>query len=201
MDSTIETIYARRSVKSFDSSHEMTSQEFQKICQAAMQAPTSFNAQHWRFIHLKDPELRKKVRELGFNQAQITEASALILLAADTKAWNKNPERYWRDAPEEVAEVILGMLGKFHEGREWLQRDEAQRSIGMAAQTIMLCAKAMGYDSCPMIGFDIEEVGKLVNLPEDHVLGPLIAIGKAKAPARPKPGQLGYNEVVFENSF
>jgi hypothetical protein len=47
-------------------------------------------------------------------------------------------------------------MGPFHEGREELQRDEAQRSIGMAMQTIMLAAKAMGYDSCPMIGFDRE---------------------------------------------
>ena len=58
----------------------------------------------------------------------------------------------------------------FHEGREWLQRDEAQRSIGMAMQTLMLAAKAIGYDSCPMIGFDIDKVAELINLPSDYVV-------------------------------
>ena len=42
----------------------------------------------------------------------------------------------------------------------------------------MLAAKAMGYDSCPMIGFDIDKVAELINLPEDHVMGPMVAIGK-----------------------
>jgi nitroreductase len=61
-----------------------------------------------------------------------------------------------------------------------LQRDDAQRSIGMAMQTLMLAAKSMGYESCPMIGFDIEKVAELINLPEDHVMGPMVAIGKGE---------------------
>ena len=46
-----------------------------------------------------------------------------------------------------------------------LQRDEAQRSIGMAMQNMMLAAKAMGYESCPMIGYEIDEVAKLADVP------------------------------------
>ena len=103
--------------------------------------------------------------------------------------------------PLEVADLLVGWMGPFHEGREWLQRDEAQRSIGMAMQTLMLTAKAMGYDSCPMIGFDIDEVAKLIKLPEDHVMGPMVAIGKGAKGAWPKPGQLGLDELVVENSF
>lgn len=73
---------------------------------------------------------------------------------------------------------MVNWIAPFHEGREWLQRDEAQRSIGMAMQNLMLAAKEMGYDSCPMIGFDIEKVAELVNLPKDYVIGPMVAIGK-----------------------
>jgi len=92
-------------------------------------------------------------------------------------------------------------MGPFHEGREWLQRDEAQRSIGIAAQNIMLAATAMGYQSCPMIGYEIEKVAKLINLPNDHVMGPMIAIGKGTKDPWPKPGQLPLDEIVFENKF
>ncbi|MFZ9024517.1 MAG: nitroreductase family protein, partial [Anaerohalosphaeraceae bacterium] len=91
--------------------------------------------------------------------------------------------------------------GPFHEGRQWLQRDEAQRSIGMALQTLMLAAKAMGYDSCPMIGFDIEKVAELINLPDDHVMGPMVAVGKGIKESWPKPGQLPLEELVVENGF
>ena len=199
---TFEAIYARRAVKQFDSEHKLTADEERKLLEATIQAPTSFNIQHWRFVILRDPELRQKIRtEFGNDQAQMTDASLLVLITADTKAWAKEPARYWKNAPQEVSDLLVGWMGPFHEGRDWLQRDEAQRSIGMAAQTLMLSAKAMGYDSCPMIGFEIDEVAKLIGLPDDHVMGPMIAIGKGTKQPWPKPGQLALDEIVFENSF
>ena len=71
----------------------------------------------------------------------------------------------------------------------------------MAMQTVMLAAKAMGYDSCPMIGFDLEKVAELVKLPADYVLGPMVAIGKATKDPWPKPGQVPLSELVSENHF
>ena len=198
----LEAIYGRRSIKAFDPEHKMTADEQQKLFEAMIQAPTSFNIQHWRFVLLKDPELRAKIRkEYGNDQSQMTDASLLVLFTADTKAWQKEPSRYWKNAPQEVADLLVGWMGPFHEGREWLQRDEAQRSIGMAMQTLMLTAKELGYESCPMIGFDIEEVAKLINLPDDHVMGPMVAIGKGTKDPWPKPGQLNLDELVVENGF
>ena len=199
---TTEAIYKRRAVKQFDNEHSLTEAEEKKLLEATIQAPTSFNIQHWRFVILRDPELRARIRtEFGNDQAQITDASLLVLFTADVKAWQKNPERYWVNAPKEVADLLVGWMGPFHDGREWLQRDEAQRSIGMAMQTLMLAAQDMGYQSCPMIGFEIEKLAELINLPEDHVMGPMVAIGKGTKDSWPKPGQLSLEELVVENSF
>ncbi len=198
---TFEAIYARRAVKQFDPSHALTDDEIRRLLDAAIQAPTSFNIQHWRFVVVRDPELRRAIRAVGNDQAQITDASLLIVMTADVDAWKKSPERYWRDAPQEVADMLVGWMGPFHEGREQLQRDEAQRSIGMAMQTLMVAAKAMGYDSCPMIGFDHEAVARLINLPADHCMGPLVAVGKATKAPWPKPGQLPLEEVVVTDRF
>jgi nitroreductase len=198
----LDAVNTRRAVKHFDPNHRLTAEEEQTILHAAIQAPTSFNIQHWRFVILRDPELRAKIRkEYGNDQAQITDASLLILMTADTKAWQKDPARYWANAPKPVSDLLVGWMAPFHEGREWLQRDEAQRSIGMAMQTIMLVAKELGYDSCPMIGFDIDAVAKLINLPPDHVMGPMIAIGRKTKDVWPKPGQLPLDQVVVENHF
>lgn len=199
---TFDAIYGRRSIKAYDPSHEMPEADLTKLLEAAIQSPTSFNIQHWRFVVIKDKALRQKIRtELGNDQTQMTDASVLILMTADMKAWSKSPKRYWANAPKDVAELLVNWMGPFHEGREWLQRDEAQRSIGMAMQTLMLAAKAMGYDSCPMIGFDIEKVAELINLPDDHVMGAMVAIGKGTKEPWPKPGQLSLSEVVIENGF
>ena len=104
-------------------------------------------------------------------------------------------------APREVADLLVNWMGPFHEGRERLQLDEAQRSIGMAMQTIMLAAKAMGYDSCPMDGFDYDAVGRLLGLPDDHEIAFMIAIGKPTRDPWPRPGQLPMEEVLIENRF
>lgn len=198
---TLDAIYARRAVKHFDPDHRLTPDEERRLLEAAIQSPTSFNIQHWRFVLVKDPGLRRQIRELGNDQAQITDASLLIIMTADVKAWNKSPERYWKNAPAEVAELLVGWMGPFHEGREQLQRDEAMRSIGMAMQTIMLAAKGMGYDSCPMIGYDFDKVAELIGLPEDHAIGPMVAVGKGTKDPWPKPGQLPLEDVVIENRF
>ena len=199
---TFDAIYQRRAVKHFDPEHRLTPEEEQKLLEATIQAPTSFNIQHWRFVVVRDPELRKKIRtDYGNDQAQMTDASLLIIMTGDTKAWTREPERYWKNAPKDVAELLVTWMAPFHEGREWLQRDEAQRSIGMAMQNLMLAAKAMGYDSCPMIGFDIDKVAELIHLPEDHVMGPMVAIGKGTKQPWPKPGQLPLKALVVENRF
>jgi nitroreductase len=199
---TLDAIYTRRAVKHFDPDHTLTQEEEQKLFEATIQSPTSFNIQHWRFVILRDPALRQQIRtEFGNDQAQMTDASLLVLMTADVKAWQKDPARYWVNAPQEVADLLVGWMGPFHEGKEELQRDEAQRSIGIAMQTLMLTARDMGYDSCPMIGFDHDAVAKLVNLPADHAIGPMVAIGKKTKDSWPKPGQLPLSELVIENQW
>ena len=198
---TFEAIRTRRAIKHFDPDHRMSQEEIDQLLDLAIQSPTSFNIQHWRFVLIQDPELRKQVRAHGNDQAQMTDASLLILMTADVDAWTKEPSRYWKNAPKEVADLLVGWMGPFHEGKEQLQRDEAQRSIGMAMQTIMVSARAMGYDSCPMIGFDHEKVAELVNLPADHCIGPMVAIGKKTKDSWPKPGQLTLDEVVIKDRF
>lgn len=198
---TIDAIYQRRAVKHYDPEHKFSPDEYKRLMEAAIQSPTSFNMQNWRFVVVSDPELRKEIRAASFDQAQTTDASLLIVMVADILAWKNEPGRYWVNAPKEVQDLLVPWMGQFYEGREWQQRDEAMRSIGIAAQTIMLAAKSMGYDSCPMIGFDAEAVGKVINLPDNHVIGMLITVGKKTKGAWPKPGQLPLEDVVIKDRF
>jgi len=75
------------------------------------------------------------------------------------------------------------------------------RSCGIAAQTLMLAAKGLGYDSCPMDGFDFEAVAELIRLPEDHVIAMFVAIGKSIKEPWPRGGQLDSSEVIIQNKF
>ncbi len=198
---TLTAIHERRSVKYYDPNHQMSEAEIQTLMEHVILSPTSFNIQNWRFVIVDNPELRQKIRAASWNQAQVTEASLLVLLCADLNAWNRQPERYWKTAPEAIQKQLVPMIIQFYEGRESVQRDEAMRSCGIAAQTLMLTAKAMGYDTCPMIGFDPQVVAELIQLPEDHAIGMMITVGKALQPARDRGGQLPLSEVVIRNQF
>lgn len=198
---TFEAINTRRAIRHFDPTHRFTPAELDQLFTLAMQTPSSFNIQHWRLVNVTDPALRAQIRAAAWDQAQVTEASLLFVITADVKAWAKNPARYFRNAPKEASDMLVPMIGPFYEGKEQLQRDEALRSVGFVAQTMMLAARAMGYDSSPMIGFDPEAVAKLIKLPEDHLIGMLLAVGKATKPAFPKPGYIEKSEMVVENRF
>jgi nitroreductase len=93
------------------------------------------------------------------------------------------------------------MIGQYYQNNDQVQRDEAMRSCGMAATTLMLAAKEMGYDTCPMDGFDFAAVSKLLNLPADHIPTMFVVVGKALKAAAPRGGQLAMDEVVVYNQF
>ena len=198
---TVDAIRSRRAVKHYDANHEMTEEEVNELLSLAVLSPTAFNIQNWRFVVVTDPALRKQIREVAWDQAQVTDTSLFIILCADLKSWEKQPDRYWVNAPQEVQEFMIPAIDDYYRGKDQVQRDEAMRSCGIVAQTLMLAAKSMGYDSCPMDGFDFDKVADLIHLPEDHVIAMFVAIGKGTKEAWPRPGQLGLDEVVIKNSF
>ncbi|MEM0965563.1 MAG: nitroreductase family protein [Verrucomicrobiota bacterium] len=198
---TFTAIESRRAIKHFDPEHHMPEADEKRLLELTLQSPTAFNIQHWRFVLAKDPELRKQIRAVAWDQAQVTDASLLIIICGNVNGWKEDPNQYWVNAPQEVQDFLVPAIGQYYEGREDVQRDEIMRSAGIAGQTLMLAAKAMGYDSCPMDGFDFEAVGKLIGLPEGHQIAFMVAVGKGTKDAWPKPGQLPYDEVVLDNGF
>ena len=197
---TITAIKERRSVKHYDPAHEMSEAEINALLELALLSPTSFNMQHWRFVVVTDTEKLAAIQAAAWNQAQVTEASITILLCAKLNA-HEDAGRYWVHAPQSVQDILVPMISTSYQNNAQLRRDEAMRSIGIVAQTLMLTAKSMGYDSCPMIGFDPEKVAEIIDLPENHVIGMMLTVGKALKDANVRSGQLLYDEVVFRNSF
>ncbi len=198
---TKEAIQSRRAVKHYDPQHRMTEDEITELLSLAILSPTAFNIQNWRFVVVRDAGMREKIRAVSWDQAQVTDTSLFIVLCADLKSWEKQPERYWQKAPKEVQDFMLPAIDHYYRDQPQVQRDEAMRSCGIAAQTLMLAAKSLGYDSCPMDGFDFDEVAKLIKLPQDHVIAMFVAIGKGTQAAWPRPGQLSLEDVVISDSF
>ena len=196
-----QAITERRSIKHFDPTHEMTEAEITTLMSHAILSPTAFNLQHWRFVLVKDADKRRQIEEASWGQKQVTESSLLLVLCADLNAWEKQPERYWKTAPDGIRDFMLSTIEAYYTNHHQAQRDECLRSTSLAAMSIMLMAKDMGYDSCPMDGFDFDKVAKIINLPHDHIITLMITIGKqVKAPWE-RGGQLPLSDVLLTDGF
>lgn len=178
-----EAIARRRSVKSYDPDHEIGDGELTALFEQTVRSPSSFNLQHWRFIVVRDRERRRQLCELAWSQRQVAEASAVIVILGNLKA-HRDAAEICADMPGPLREMIIPMISGAYQGKPEMQRDEAIRSGSLAAMTLMLAAQEMGYDTCPMIGFDPERVCQFLGMDENHIPVMIVTLGKAAAPGR-----------------
>jgi len=198
---TIEAITKRRSIRHFQKDFKIPNSDIEQLIKLAMLSPTSYNIQHWKFLVVEDLETRQKIQDAAFGQVQVTEASHLILVITDIKAWNKSMKEKWKNVPKEVGDFMSSSAPQFYEGREQLQRDEAIRSASFATQTLLIAATEMGYETGTMIGFDFDETAKIINLPENHIISNFIVVGKGIKDPMERGGQLPLEKVLIKNSF
>ncbi len=196
-----EAIATRRAIKQFDPEHQLSEADQDRLIELAMQSPTAFNLQHWRFVVVRDPARRQAIRDVAWDQAQVTDASMLVILCGRRDVWQTQAERVWRGAPAEVREMMAGAIDAYYRDKPQVERDEVMRSCGIAGQSLMLATREMGLDSCPMDGFDYQAVGRLIDLPDDHLISFMVAIGKKAADVWPRPGQLSLDEVRLVDGF
>ena len=198
---TFDAIKTRRAIKKFDNTYKMSDEQVQSLMKLTLLSPTSYNQQNWRFVTVTDQKVKEQIHVAARNQAQPLDGSLVILLCGNMNAWKDDPMRYWKNHPLEKQEHVRDAMHKKYSDSPQNRRDEAMRSCGFAAQTIMLAAKQMGLDSCPMVGFEYDEIAKIINLPDEHIIVMMIVVGKAASPAAERGGQLSLDKVVFENKF
>ncbi|QCE33745.1 nitroreductase family protein [Acetobacteraceae bacterium] len=194
-------MHSRRSVRDFDTTFQLETEALNQLLNLARYAPTAFNLQNERFLIVKDPEKRKKIREAACDQKQVTESSALIVVCADLQFWQK-PDAVFQNAPKDFQDLyIKKLIPDSYQDKPQMQRDEGFRSASMAAYGVMLAATASGLATCPMTGFDFEKVGKIINLPEKYAIIMMIAIGKPASSPQLRLTQLPLQEMVKIDHF
>ncbi|MCU1718527.1 nitroreductase family protein [Pseudomonas sp. 5P_3.1_Bac2] len=196
-----EVIRSRRAVRAFDPSFSLSAAEQQELLELSLFAPSAFNLQHVRLVQVSDPQLREQIRAIAWDQAQVTDSALLVVVCARVDSWSSHAERVWQEAPQPVREFMHGAIQGYYQDQPQVQRDECMRSCGLAAQTLMLAARGKGLDSCPMDGFDFAAMAKLINLPEDHLIALMVAVGKKAGADHPRIGQLPFAERVRQNGF
>ena len=93
---TLDAIRSRRAVRGYDSQYVLSDSDRQELLELALLAPTAFNLQHVRLVDVQDPQLRAQIRAVAWDQAQVSEASMLVVICARVDSWQCNASRVWK---------------------------------------------------------------------------------------------------------
>lgn len=181
-----ELAEARHSVRIYEPGVAISDADLTRIFDAVLLSPSSFNVQHWQFVVVRDQDTKTALRGVSYGQAQVEAAAAVVLVCGRLNAF-EDAARLYADAEPAVREKYVPMITGAYEGAPALQREEAVRSGALAAMSLMYAAKAAGWDSGPMIGFDAAKVGAMLHLDEHTIPVMMVVIGRAangEQPAR-----------------
>lgn len=199
----LQVIADRHSVKYYQPGHKIPKEDLQQIIISASQAPSSWNLQHWKFLIIDDPAQREKLLPIAFGQKQIVESSVVIAVLGDLEA-NKKAEIAFNPATdgEFIPKIYEGFVAQIEDAYQnpHTARDEAIRNGSLAAMQLMIAAKAMGYESSPLGGYDVEKFVEAFHVPARYLPVMLITVGLPTRPAR-RTTRLSFDQITISNTF
>lgn len=182
-----EIVNGRRSIKQYDPTVKISREEMSEILAQASKAPSSINMQPWRFLVIDTVEGKEKLAPLAsFNLEKVMSASAVIAVFGDRQNFDYAEEIYGKAVehgymPEEVKEFQLNYFRPLYEGiSDEQMKDIVMLDSGLVAMQLMLVARAFGYDTNPIGGYDKERIAEAFGMEKDRYIPVmLISIGKA----------------------
>ncbi|MGF7033624.1 nitroreductase [Paenibacillus mucilaginosus] len=182
-----EITYGRRSVKSYDPEVKISREEMTDILEGATRAPSSVNAQPWRFVVIESQEGKEKLAPLArFNQTQVLTSSAVIAVFADMNNAEYLDEIYGKMVelgymPQDVKDMQLKAIKNYYDQLPAADlRDVNFIDAGLVSMQLMLVARAHGYDTNPIGGYEKDKIAEAFGLDQERYQPiMLISIGKA----------------------
>lgn len=201
----IDVIKARGTVRKYLPGVEIPEAELNEILELAAKAPSSWNLQHWRYLVITSQEMKQRILPIAYNQIQVVESSATVVILGDLEAYRAAYDVYGEalkegQIPQNVYDTMISQVEGAYKDNAQFARDEAILNASLSAMQLMLAAKAKGYDTCPMGGFDRQALVKELNIPDRYIPVMMITIGKAAAPARPT-ARFALDKLVIKETF
>jgi nitroreductase len=197
----IQTLLSRTAAKYYDPTATLSDDQIRDLVRIGTSAPTSFHLQNWRFIAVRTPEAKARLRPIAWEQPAITEAAVTFIIIGQLADASTVPERL---APVVEAGIMPGHLVPdwelpargLYDNQPQRQRDEAVRSATFGAAAIIYAARSLGLGSTPMIGFDDEAVHREFGLADDEIPVMLLSVGPERAGNWPQKPRLPLADVL-----
>jgi nitroreductase len=202
-------IRERRATPHFDSS-PIPEADLRRILQAGLEAPSGYNIQPWRFVVVRDPEQRRRLREAAMGQPKVEEAPAVVVACGDTRGWKDGdldlmlklgnehglPES-GNDGARKGVTALLGGQSGTAAGIDGKIDIWVNRHVMIAFTTMMWTAETLGYDTAPMEGFWEDKVRSVLGIPEHVRVVALLAIGHRRGDDKLYGGRFDWKHTVF----
>ncbi|TYR79852.1 nitroreductase family protein [Priestia megaterium] len=182
-----DVVNERTSIREYDSSVKLSKEELTDLLETTVKSPSAWNLQHWHFMVFTSDDVKERLLPIAYNQKQVVEAGAVIAVLGDLEA-NKNTDVVYNPLveaghmTEDVKNILAGQINGAYQSPVYA-RDAAFTNASLAAMTLMLAAKAKGFDTCSMGGFNAEKFVEEFKVEDRYVPVMLISVGKAAKPA------------------
>jgi nitroreductase len=201
-----EVIRERRATPGFAPS-PVDEADLKRILGAGLEAPSGYNMQPWRFIVVRDPEQRKKLRVAARNQAKVEQAPAVIVACGDLEGWKNG----------DLDEVLR--VGREHGFDDEKQNENMRKAVSsalssqpniamwvtkqtmIAATTMMWMAEVLGYDTALMEGFYEDQVREVLAIPQHVSVICLLCIGNLQGSDKKYAGRVHPSRTVFSERY
>lgn len=181
-NTTADKLLTRKAVKQYDPEYKMTETEILSILDAANQAPSAWNLQHWKFVVVHSDSAKEKLLPLAYNQSQVKESSATIIILADKEA-NKNidvvfnPEIEAGTMTENIKQTIAGQVNNVYQYESYAL-EAAIMNSSFPAMQIMNFATLKDLGTCAIGGFNRSAVQEAFEIEARYIPALIITIGK-----------------------
>ncbi len=182
-----EIVTGRRSIRNYDPTVKISREEMAEILEEASLAPSSVNLQPWRFVVIDSKEGKETLAPLAkFNQRQVETSAAVIAVFVDMKS-EAFIEKIYDTAvekgymPADVRDKQVPSIKGLVENMTFEQKKEMNLiDAGLVSMQLMLAARAHGYDTNPIGGYEKDRIADAFDLDKGRYYPVmLISIGKS----------------------
>jgi nitroreductase len=194
----------RHACKIFDENKKINEEEIHYILEAGRKSPSSFGMEAWKFLVITNEALKAKLRPFCWDQVQVTSCSHLVVVLAgieNAKVESGIPKKRFsrRDMPQEKLDFYMDIYAKHLE--KTLSSDEniyawTSKQSYIALGNMMTAAAYIGIDSCPIEGFEKENVEEVLGLDTTKYQVAVIVPFGYRVNEQPTQQRLPFDEVV-----
>ncbi|MBN2295121.1 MAG: nitroreductase family protein [Pirellulales bacterium] len=201
---TIETIHHRRSIRNFKPD-EVESGLITQVLEAGRLAPSSTNTQPWKFVVVRSADAREALCEAAYGQKMIRQAPVVVVALGDRKRFRK-----WLRRSKELVDIgavsddVVNKVREVYKDRAKMSGEDPDRKITancmIAIDHMTLAATSLGLGTCWVMLMKVDEVARLLRLPDSVYPVALMPMGYAIDHPSPRP-RYPLDEVAFDEDL